>query len=92
MNIPRLFKLPEHRKFSYRPFYYDAEKEEREARLRDLKIDVGIKYDATFTPHIQRGSMKSYFKRGETAQKQSNIRLIIIIAFLLFVTYLLLFR
>jgi hypothetical protein len=92
MNIPRLFKLPAHRKFSYRPFYYNPEKEEREARLRDLKIEAGITSEGQFTPHIQRGAMRSYFKRGEVAQKQSNIRLIIIIAFLVFVTYILLFR
>jgi hypothetical protein len=92
MNIPRLFKLPEHRKFSYRPFYYNPEKEEREARMRDLKAEAGIKSEGQYTPHIQRGAMKSYFKRGEVAQRQSNIRLIIIIVFLVFVTYVLLFR
>jgi type II secretory pathway component PulL len=36
--------------------------------------------------------MKSYYKRNETVKKQSNIRLILIIFFLLFVTYLILFR
>jgi hypothetical protein len=92
MNIPRLFKLPEHRKFSYRPFYYNPEKEKREARMRDLKDEAGIRYEGIYTPHIQRGAMKFYFKRGEIAQKQSNIRLIIIIVFLVFVTYILLFR
>jgi len=92
MNIPRLFKLPQHRKFSYRPFYYDPEKEEREARLRDLKIDAGIKPDGAYKSHLHRGSMRSYFKRGEVAQKQSNLRLILIIAGLLFVAYFLLFR
>lgn len=92
MNIPRLFKLPQHRKFTYRPFYYDPEKEEREARLRDLKIEAGIKPEGPYKSHLQRGSMRSYFKRGEVAQKQSNFRLILIIAVLLFVAYFILFR
>jgi hypothetical protein len=92
MNIPRLFKLPEHRKFSYRPFYYSPEKEERESRLRDLKIEAGIKTEEQYASRIHRGSMKSYFKRAEVAKKQSNLRLILIIAFLLFVSYVLLFR
>jgi hypothetical protein len=92
MNIPRLFKLPEYRKFSYRPFYYSSEKEEREARLRDIKAEAGIKQEGQYIPHIQRGAMKSYFKREEKVQKQSNIRLILIIAALLFIAYYILFR
>jgi hypothetical protein len=92
MNIPRLFKLPEYRKFSYRPFYYNPEKEEREARLRKLQAEAGIRSEGQFTPNIPRGSMKSYFKRSEKAQKQSNIRLILIIAALLIISYFLLFR
>jgi hypothetical protein len=92
MNIPRLFKLPEYRKFTYRPFYYNAEKEERETRLRDLKAEAGIREEGQYIPRIQRGSMKSYFKRSEQSKKQSNVRLILIIAFLLFISYILLFR
>jgi hypothetical protein len=92
MNIPRLFKLPEYRKFSYRPFYYNPEKEEREARLRKLQAEAGISSEGQYTPNISRGAMKSYFKRSEKAQKQSNIRLILIIAVLLIISYFLLFR
>lgn len=92
MNIPRLFKLPEYRKFTYRPLYHDPEKEEREARLRKLQQETGNRADGQYTPGIQRGTMKSYYKRNETVKKQSNIRLILIIFFLLFVTYLILFR
>ena len=92
MNIPRLFKLPEYRKFTYRPLYHDPEKEEREARLRKLRQETGNRADGQYTPGIQRGTMKSYYKRNETVKKQSNIRLILIIFFLLFVTYLILFR
>jgi len=92
MNIPRLFKLPEHRRFSYRPFYYSQEKEEREQRLRDIKAEAGISSDQVYKTRIYRGAMKSYFKRAEVAKKQSNLRLILIIAVLLFVAYILLFR
>lgn len=92
MNIPRLFKLPEHRRFTYRPLFHDPEKEEREARLRAMKAESGITEDGKYIPNIYRGSMKSYFKKGATAKKDSNLRLILIIAFLLFISYLLLFR
>jgi len=92
MNLPRLFKLPEYRKFTYRPLYHDPEKEEREARMRKLRAEAGTQPPGSYTPGIQRGTMKTYFKKGETVRKQSNTRLILIILFLLFVSYLLLFR
>lgn len=92
MNLPRLFKLPEYKKFTYRPLYFDPEKEEREARLRELRKASGMSPDGPYVPRIQKGSMKSYFKRNETVKRQSNIRLVIIIGVLLFITYLLLFR
>ena len=74
------------------PLYHDPEKEEREARLRKLRAEVGDAPKGQHTPNIRRGAMKAYFRSGETAIKQSNIRLIIIIFFLLLITYLLLFR
>jgi len=92
MNLPRLFKLPEYKKFTYRPLYHNPEKEEREARRQELQVENDQKSDVTYTPKLQRGAMKSYFKRNETVKRQSNIRLILIIFFLLFVSYLLLFR
>ncbi|MCB8994075.1 MAG: hypothetical protein H6538_00535 [Bacteroidales bacterium] len=92
MNLPRMFKLPQHRTFTYRPMFHDPEKEEREARLRKIQLEEGMKESTGYTPTIQRGAMRSYFKRSQKAQKQSNVRLIIIIMFLLLISYLLLFR
>jgi hypothetical protein len=92
MNIPRLFKLPEHRKFSYHPLYYNPDQDEREIRMRNLKVETGIRTEGYYGANFQRGAMKSYFKRGGAVQKQSKIRLIIILIFLVFVSYILLFR
>ncbi len=92
MNLPRLFKLPEYRKFTYRPLFHDPEKEAREARLRKLRAEQGEDPAGQYTPSIQRGAMKGYFKKDEKVRKQSNFRLIILIFFLLFVSYLILFR
>jgi type II secretory pathway component PulL len=92
MNLPRLFKLPEYRKFSYRPLFHDPEKEAREERMRRLRAETGSDPQAQYVPSIQRGTMRSYFKRDEKVRKQSNFRLIIIIFFLLVVSYLILFR
>jgi hypothetical protein len=92
MGIPRLFKLPEHKKFTYRPLFYDPEKEEREERMRELKAEQGIGPEGDFKSRIQRGSMRNYYRKEKAAARQSNIRLILIVVFLLVMTYFLLFR
>lgn len=40
------FRLPEHRKFNYKPLYFDAEKEEREQRAgkKPIKMERGAFY------------------------------------------------
>jgi len=93
MNIPSFFKIARHRQFNYNPVYYDPEKEEREERRREIKREMGIKdEEGEYRPTIKRGSMKTYFKGNKRAERNSNLRLILIIGFLLFVAYLLLYR
>lgn len=95
MGIPSLFKIPGHRTFTYRPRYYDPEKEEREERNREIMREMGIssQKEGEYKPSIRRGSMKGYFhQHSRKARNQSNIRLVIIIIFLLIVSYLILFK
>ncbi|MCA1744857.1 MAG: hypothetical protein LC643_03945, partial [Bacteroidales bacterium] len=35
-------KLPQHRKFSIDPIYYDAAKEERKERERNIRLELGL--------------------------------------------------
>jgi hypothetical protein len=71
--------------------YHDPEKEAKEERLRKIKAESGLSNEP-YSPGIQRGTMKNYYRKDVKAPKQSNIRLIIIICFLLLLAYLLLFR
>lgn len=49
-----LFKKPEYRKFNITPRYWDPKKEEREARERRVKAELGIKEDEDqYIPNIQ---------------------------------------
>ena len=41
MAIPRIFKLPRHRQFEYQPVFYNPEREEREARNKEIKMELG---------------------------------------------------
>jgi len=94
MGVPRFFKLPKPRKFSYSPRYWDPEKEDMEDRIRRIKQEMGIESGnkpAKIT--ITRGSFRQ-FKRGTKikANRSSNIRLIIILAVLFLLAYLIFYR
>ena len=92
MGIPRFFKLPKHKQFNYQPLYYDPEKEAREARAKRIAASSGDNSEKKYIPNISRGSMREYYKREKKkVHKQSNIRLIFIIAILFIIAYLLLF-
>jgi hypothetical protein len=94
MGIPRFIKLPKHKKFSYSPRYWDPVKEEREERIRRIKLEMGI--DMPSNPNrttIRRGSFRQASKNIRVrATRGSNIRLLIILAVLLMLAYFLFFR
>lgn len=93
MNIPRFFKIPRHRQFNYQPLYYNPEKEERESRNQEIRKEMGIvEVEKEYKPTIRRGSMQSYFKANKRATRNSNLRLVLIIVFLLFLAYFLLYK
>jgi len=91
MGIPRFIKLPQNKRFSYSPRYWDPEKEEREDRIRRIKHEMGIDIPSDPTRStITRGSFRQARKTIKTkASRSSNIRLVIILAVLLFLAYLL---
>ena len=93
MEFRGFIKLPRRKGFNYKPLYYDAEKERREIRKRELEKVLGSKDIGAYVPTITHGSMRAQSRRGRTkAQRISNIRLIILIIILLFLAYLILYR
>jgi hypothetical protein len=94
MGIPRFTKLPSHKQFNYSPRYWDPEKEEREERIRQIKLEMGIEVpsDPNRTT-IKRGSFRQASRHTKVkATRSSNIRLVIILAVLLMLAYLLFLR
>jgi hypothetical protein len=91
MGIPRFFKLPNPKRFSYSPLYWDPEKEEREDRVRRIRQEMGI--DLPSGPGqttIRRGSFRQASKKTRVkANRSSNIRLLVILAVLFLLAYLL---
>lgn len=83
------FKLYKPRKYNYRPIYYDPKKEaqkEREAKYAQKENETG-----EFKTSIERGSFRKELDSRNRAYRdnarQSNIRLVIIIALLFLIAY-----
>lgn len=85
------FKIPKYNKFNYQPLYYDAKKEEREKRNKQIKAELGLSEESdVYVPHIK-GQFKTYFRKQRLSKKSSNVRLVIIMIFLMLVSYYLFF-
>ncbi|MFP4059727.1 MAG: hypothetical protein ACOCXW_02360 [Bacteroidota bacterium] len=92
MGIPSFFPKHQYRRFEYQPRYYDEQKEELENRIRDIEEKMGVNQAGEYIPRIRRGVMKNYYRQKKRRlEKQSNIRLIVIIAVLLLVSYFMFF-
>ncbi|MEQ8323262.1 MAG: hypothetical protein RIC15_10265 [Vicingaceae bacterium] len=90
-RIPSIFKVRQPKSFNYKPFYYDAQKEEREQRNRWIKAESALsggKRIEEFRSRLKDRWEISTYSRGRN--NASNFRLILIAAALILITYLLL--
>jgi len=92
MGLPSFFKIPQHKTFSYTPRYYDERKENLQERIKKIEQEMGVNKGERYKPKISKGSMRGYIYKNKKAKKQSNLRLIIILLTLLFLTYLIFSR
>ena len=99
--IPFFFKIYKPQTYNYKPRYYDPEKEarkEREKKYGKNDDDENVENGKEFRTSLRRGSFRDELEkerglRGSTYRKhsrQSNTRLIIIIAVLAAIAYLIL--
>lgn len=95
MGIPRFFKTREPNRFNYKPLYWDPDKEKREERVRRIKAELGQEVELGKRPSstITRGSFRQYSSRSNRkAGRESNLRIILIVALLLLIAYLFFYR
>ena len=92
MAIPSFFKINKNKQFNFIPRYYDPQKEDLEKRIRSIEQEMGVKEGEAYRPSLRKGQMRNYFRgKKRKAQKQSNIRLIIILIVLFIISYFLFF-
>jgi len=91
----KLFHLPRNKKFNFAARYYNEQKEDLEKRIKAAKAESGQlnpeEQKENYVPNIK-GQMSGYFKRPVKAERQSYIRLVLILIVLFTIAYFLLFR
>lgn len=91
--ISSFFKTRKPKQFSPIPRYYNAEKEEFEKRIAEIKAEVNQSGQGSFSQH--RPNLKAKWtahKKTSHYNKKSNLRLIVIAALLFAISYYLLFQ
>ena len=75
--MSRMFERQDRRTFNLKPRYWDPEKEEREAREKRIKAELGIKDDdGQYIPNIQGQFRREYEKRKAARSSISSARTI----------------
>ncbi len=87
--IKSIFKLPKYKQFNYEPRYYDPIKEEREERIRQIKLEMGLLDENSQNKGDYRSRIAGGFRRKtQSAQdRQTVITRLIIVAILSLVLY-----
>lgn len=89
----RIFHIPKNKKFSYKPRFYDEQKEDLENRIEQIKREMGKsdnKGDKPYTPNIK-GRMRGNSRRSQEDRQKSNMRLIFIFIILALIAYFMFF-
>ena len=82
MNIKQITKLPEYKKYKYKPLYYDKRKEALDDKIQKYKNRKDAIEKGTYKPDFK-GKFRSNYNREITnkQKKAANIRFFLLIIF-----------
>ncbi|HPR33884.1 MAG TPA: hypothetical protein PLK12_17410 [Prolixibacteraceae bacterium] len=89
------FYTPKPKQFHVEPRYWDPKKEEREARERRIKAEMGIREEGeSYHPNLRKGDFRKSLANTKWAphiqRRRSNTRFLILLAILALLLYLML--
>ncbi|HNQ12495.1 MAG TPA: hypothetical protein PKH65_05610 [Bacteroidia bacterium] len=86
MKLPGFFKIPKHKEFAYKPRYYNERKEELDRQIKNIESQ-----SHSFSDRIHKAYNRRWSSEKTSTSRQSNLRLVLIIAALAVLSYLILF-
>lgn len=85
MKLPSLIKLPNHRKFTYEPRFYDPVKEEVEDRADRIRREVEAEAKTSEEQRLKfRAEWQQHSQRQDTESKRSVVSQMIFILLIAF--------
>ena len=87
-----MFRVPKHKRYEYKPRYYDAEKAEMDKRFKFVESEAKREREAEkagLSADGQSFNFRSDFE-SRRLKRESNKRLLVIVVLLLAITYLIL--
>jgi len=87
MLLPQLFKTREKRQFTFIPRFYDKQKEELQARIRQIEREFQGSTDEGFAGSAIKGSFRRVHQKRSRENRNSLIRILVILIILLLIVY-----
>ncbi len=90
MALLKFFRVPKHQQFTYKPRYWDPKKEELDERMQRIKDmqERGVEASKARISGSFRKGYKGNHQYRKSQVRRSNLMLFIVIAILIFITYL----
>lgn len=91
----RFIRLPKSKNYRVPSRYYDEQKELMEKRRKRIELELKEEQRVASDPdyeHHMRGQMRGLFKERQRASRQSNLRVILVLAALCLAIYLFFFK
>jgi hypothetical protein len=83
MMLPSLFKTHRNRQFTYRPVFYNPEKEIIKERIKKIEREFAGINERDYKIGIARGTLRQYSRRQDKSMIRTSFRLAIITLLLL---------
>ncbi len=89
MALPRFFKLGKAKQFTYKPLYYNQQKEELQERIKSIEAEFKGKNAANgeYVSRLRKGYLREQTRKNTKGRRVSNVRIVIILVLLLIAAY-----
>lgn len=87
LKMAKLFELPNHKRYNYKPRFYNEQAELRKRRQEILKREHDLDNGTGERQSLVKKQMGNYIKMARKTRKKSNLRVFIILIILLLLSY-----
>ena len=87
MALLQIFRTRKNRQFNYTPRFYNKQKEELQARIRQIENEVHGTGEGNYSGSSIKGSFRQVHQKRTRQSRNSLLRILIILIILLLIVY-----